>query len=70
MWHSLSRIGFPIYRGCLKDLKIFLQVLIELHNGRHISTTIIVVGGRPYCYQFLVEHVFVPLHHQLVRTGN
>lgn len=64
-----SDMVLAISRRGLKDLKILLQVLVQLHNGSHIATTVIVIRRRPNRYKFLVEHVLVPFHDQLMGPG-
>ena len=54
----------------LKDLKVFIQVLIKLEDGGDVAAPIAVVGRRPDSHERVGEHVLVALHHELMRTGD
>lgn len=51
-----------------KYLEVFLKVFVQLHNRRHIPASVVVVWSRPHCHQFLIKHIFITLHHQLMGT--
>ena len=70
MRHSLARKAFSIHGSRFEDLKIFLQVFVQLHDGGHIAAPVVIIWGRPHCHQFFVKHVFVPFHNQLMSPCN
>lgn len=49
-------------------LKLTLERFIHLHYGRYISTSITIIRSRPHSHQLFIKQIFVPLHHQLVRS--
>jgi hypothetical protein len=54
-----------------KDLELWLEILAQVHDRRNITTTVTVIGSRPYSDNVLVlEMVLVTFVHKLMRTRN
>lgn len=52
-----------------KDLEFGLEILAQVHDGRDVTTTVTVVGGRPDSDNVLVlEVVLVAFVDKLMRT--
>jgi hypothetical protein len=55
----------------VEDIKSFVQLVANVEDGGHVTTSIAVVRGRPDCHQVLVsEPVFEAVHHELMGSGN
>ena len=63
MGDSLSRVALAVDGGRLEYLEILLKVFVQFHHRGHVPASVVVVGGRPYRHQLLIEHVFVAFHH-------
>ena len=70
--YHLPRLEHPlvpfVLLCCAIHDEIPAAVLVYRQNGRHVTTPVAVVRGRPYCDELLVEHVLVAFLHELVRA--
>mmetsp|Transcript_33163 Transcript_33163/g.105757 ORF Transcript_33163/g.105757 Transcript_33163/m.105757 type:complete len:344 (+) Transcript_33163:85-1116(+) len=57
-----------VLRRRLEDFEVLVEVLVQLEDGGDVAAAVAVVWRRPDGHQRVVEHVLVPLHHQLVRA--
>jgi hypothetical protein len=55
-----------IFWCVLKDVKVLVQLLIELQDARQIFKSVAVVWRRPDCGQFTAEHLIETFLGQLV----
>jgi hypothetical protein len=59
-----------IFRCRIIDGEIPCAVFMNSHNGSQIATSVTVIRGWPNGDQLVIEHVLVPLLHQLMGTSN
>mmetsp|Transcript_31083 Transcript_31083/g.91139 ORF Transcript_31083/g.91139 Transcript_31083/m.91139 type:complete len:336 (-) Transcript_31083:76-1083(-) len=70
VWHARSEVGHlaQVLRPRLEDLKVDGSLDRDGEDGGDVAAAVAVVWRRPDGHQRVVEHVLVPLHHQLVRA--
>ena len=66
----LGGLGPLRRRGVPKGDVLLVQVLVEFQNGGDVAASVAVVGRTPHRHKSVVEHLLVPIHHQLVGTGD
>jgi hypothetical protein len=54
----------------LENKKISVEMVVKGHDSGNISTSVTVVGCRPYSDNLLIKHVLVALLDELVGAAN
>ena len=71
LWRGALGLRAPrLLRRRLEHLKVFVEVLVQLEDGRDVAAAVAVVGRAPHRDQLVVEHPLVAVHHQLVGAGD
>jgi|TARA_B110000285_G_C14838899_1_gene474411 hypothetical protein len=55
----------------VEDLEVVLDILVNLHDGGHVSTSVTIVRSRPYGDEVrILEPEFKSVHDKLMGTSN